>query len=136
MFKEFECKDIALEGMDEYPNMISDNLCKLSDVVRAYCEDPYVLRIFTKKLLHEIFIEGVGWLEEHTAQYALPCLMLHGEEDKIIPYAMSEGFLEKIASTDKRFILYPNMYHEILSEKAKDTVIADIVAWLDERVQG
>jgi acylglycerol lipase len=38
-----------------------------------------------------------------------------------------------VSSADKTLKLYEGLYHEILNEPERETVLADIVGWLDER---
>jgi len=63
-----------------------------------------------------------------------PVLILHGEGDKIVDPSCSEKFYDLIAAEDKSLKNYPELYHEILNSEEKETVINDILNWLEERV--
>ncbi len=101
------------------------------EVVKSYIEDPLNLKKATIKMSGEMFIKGPEWLSKHVAEYNLPCLLLHGGNDLIVTEKSSEWFYNSISSTDKKRIVYPELYHEIFNEKEKDIVIADAIKWLD-----
>ena len=61
----------------------------------------------------------------------LPMLVLHGEDDRLVPARASRLLYERAASTDKTLKIYPKLYHEIFNEPEKEQVLADLVAWLD-----
>jgi len=104
-------------------------------VVKAYEEDPLVLKETNLKLLGEVFVKGPQWLSENVGGYEYPCLILHGGNDKIVPCASSQWLYEKVMSKDKAIKIYKDCYHEILNEKEeKNKVIEDIIAWIEERL--
>jgi acylglycerol lipase len=74
----------------------------------------------------ESFPERVQGLE-------LPLLAMHGSADKIAPPEGSEMVVERAGSADKRRRLYHGLRHEILFEPEGDRVLADAIAWIDER---
>ena len=41
---------------------------------------------------------------------------------------------EHISSTDKQIRIYEGLYHEILNEPEKDSVIEDIRQWIETRI--
>lgn len=63
-----------------------------------------------------------------------PGLIIHGEDDKIVPKACSEYFYDHISSGDKAIKIYKGLYHEILNERRKNEVIRDIVGWIEKRL--
>jgi len=65
----------------------------------------------------------------------LPMLIVYGEEDKLVNPSGSRLIYEKASATDKTIRSYPNLRHEIMNEPERDTVIADIVAWLDGHIE-
>jgi acylglycerol lipase len=60
---------------------------------------------------------------------------LHGRDDKIISFKSSENFYNNISSVNKQIKIYDNLYHEILNEPEKDTVINDILVWIKDMVR-
>ena len=136
IFESFRRANIDKIALNPSPNSLSALICRSQAVVDAYDRDPYVLQVFTNKLLHEVFINGIDWFMASVSHHAVPCLILHGGEDRIVPVESSQYLYDHTSAQDKTITIYPGLYHEILNEeKEKDGIIADIVAWLDKRVQ-
>ena len=130
-----DLKNINLDkvGEDLVPNGLSALICRDINVVEDYDKDPLVLKATTKKLLKTAFIDGVKWLHENIKKYKYPCLILHGEEDRIVPKECSEWFYININVRDKELKLYKECFHEILNEKIeRDEVVEDIVGWIEK----
>jgi alpha-beta hydrolase superfamily lysophospholipase len=64
----------------------------------------------------------------------VPILILHGTNDKATKPAGSQYFYDNAGSTDKTLKLYEGGYHDLLNDTDKETVIADIRAWIAHRV--
>lgn len=62
-----------------------------------------------------------------------PFLVLHGTADKLTNIAGSQMLFDKAQSPRKEFKQYPGLYHILLNEPEKETVYADIFAWLAEQ---
>ncbi len=124
---------VVPDPMIPIPNSLSSLICTDPAVVKAYEEDPLVLKETTLGLLDQ-FLKGQIWLNENEADFEYPCLILHGSDDQIVPARDSKRFYENISSPDKSLKIYDGLYHEILNEPVKDRVIADILAWVDERL--
>lgn len=102
-------------------------------VVQAYDDDPLVYRGRMKAGLVAAMIRGIQRADDDAPGIATPMLILHGSEDLLTSPAGSERLYERIASADRTIKLYDGLYHEILNEPERDQVIADIIAWLNER---
>jgi len=61
-----------------------------------------------------------------------PTLILHGEDDRLVPTACTEVF-EGAPGVERR--TYPGLRHELHNEPEGPTVLDDIVAWVRERVR-
>ncbi|MDI6619406.1 MAG: lysophospholipase [Clostridiales bacterium] len=117
------------------PNTLSPLISRDKSVVEAYDSDPLVLKEITAKLAGEVFVNGIDWLSKNITSYKYPCLILHGKNDQIVLNQASIWMYENISSKDKEIKLYKDCFHEILNEKdEKDTVIADIINWLNKRI--
>lgn len=124
------------EGLpkDTYlPNDLGDGVCGDPAVVKAYKEDPLVEKEISAGLFYALF-DGVEWLKKNPQQFTDPTLMLHGCFDGLVGEADSRTLYGEIASTDKKLIIYPKLCHEILNEREKDEVIADILHWLKKHL--
>ena len=61
-------------------------------------------------------------------------LILHGTADKATISHGSEFFYETAGSKDKTLKLYQDHFHDLLADVGKETVMADIKAWIDKRL--
>ena len=115
-------------------NPVSDDICSVAEVVENYKEDPLVLEEATMNFYVEFLINAANYASENIKMYNYPCLIIHGEEDTIVPKEISENIYNSISSEDKEIKIYDGLYHEILNENERDIVISDIITWMDERV--
>jgi alpha-beta hydrolase superfamily lysophospholipase len=63
-------------------------------------------------------------------QLKVPLLMVHGEDDPIVPVASSRAYFAEVGSPDKELYVLPGMLHEPHQELGKEPVIAHIVEWV------
>lgn len=61
----------------------------------------------------------------------VPTLVIHGEDDGLVPTAASAGF-EGAPRTTRR--TYPGLRHELHNEPEGPQVVDDVIAWLREQV--
>lgn len=116
-------------------NGLSEVICRDRDVVRTYQQDHLVLWDFTNMLMKEVFINGAEWLSSNIAHYQYPCLIMHGEDDRIVPNDNSTFLHDNCSSKDKTIKLWPDLFHEILNEREeKDLVLDEIKTWIDARI--
>jgi acylglycerol lipase len=119
--------NLGVFGVD--PSLVSRD----PEVVRAYREDPLV---FHGKLPARTVAElaaAVGRFPAEVPQIRLPLLVMHGTKDALAPVAGATMVHERAASTDKTLRLYEGLYHEILNEPERQTVLGDLLSWLDDR---
>lgn len=133
LFEELQDSVYASDPLVPIPNSLAELICRNSSVVKAYEEDPLVLKEFTTKLMSEVLIRGAKWLMKRMADYRYPCLILHGGNDQIVPPEASKYFYEHIKSQDKQLKIYDGLYHEILNEPEKEIVLDDIHQWIEAR---
>ncbi|OGP86966.1 MAG: lipase [Deltaproteobacteria bacterium RBG_19FT_COMBO_43_11] len=116
------------------PNTFAKLICRDPQVVKAFKQDTLVLKEFTAKLYGEVRIKGARHLMDSVKAYKYPCLILHGGGDLMVDPNSSRYFYGNISSTDKQLKIYDGLYHEILNEPEKDTVIEDINFWIKARI--
>lgn len=114
-------------------NPVEDAICSDPEVVQNYKNDPLVLRKASVKFLEQFLIAAPKYVQANVQAYTYPCLVLYGTKDTIVPPEVTLGFYEAISSEDKTLVKYDDLYHEILNEPIKDEILADIIAWLNER---
>ncbi|MCL7454189.1 MAG: lysophospholipase [Anaerolineae bacterium] len=103
-------------------------------VVDAYVNDPLVHNLGTPRLGTE-FAKTIEWTQDHAADLALPCLILHGGADRLVDPEASRTFFEKVTFADKVRHEYEGSYHEIFNDLDKEVVFADMEAWLDDHLR-
>ena len=76
----------------------------------------------------------------HVWRKDMPILFLSGEEDPVMgdkkAFEDAVRFMRDMGYRNVRSKLYPGMRHEILMESERETVYADVVAFIEEAVQG
>lgn len=72
-------------------------------------------------------------LKAEMSSIKLPLLILHGTMDKATKPEGSRYFYDNASSTDKTIKLYEGHYHDLLNDVGKETVMTDIVDWLNKR---
>ena len=73
-------------------------------------------------------------LEREFPRIRLPLLILHGTADRATRPQGSEQFFAQAGSTDKTLKLYEGAFHDPLNDVDRETVLADILSWLDARL--
>lgn len=64
----------------------------------------------------------------------LPLLVMHGTADKATMPAGSQLFFDRAASRDKTLKLYEAHFHDLLNDVGKETVMSDVIAWIEARL--
>lgn len=64
----------------------------------------------------------------------LPVLILHGTADKATVCKGSQYFYDHAGSQDRTLKLYEGHYHDLLNDIGKETVVDDILGWIDARL--
>ena len=73
-------------------------------------------------------------LKTEFARITLPVLILHGTADKAAKASGSQVFFDTAGSPDKTLKLYEGHFHDLLNDVGRETVMGDIVEWLDGRI--
>ncbi|MGD9046778.1 MAG: lysophospholipase [Anaerolineae bacterium] len=102
-------------------------------VVEAYVNDPLVHGKGTPRLGAEMLV-AIDWTQAHAAEMNLPCLIVHGSDDRLCPPEASQRFYENVTSADIERIEYEGYYHEVFNEPGKEKVLADVEAWLQRHI--
>lgn len=63
----------------------------------------------------------------------VPTLVIHGEDDRLVPHAASAVFATAPHTTRRT---YPGLRHELHNEPEGPAVLADVIAWLRGQVGG
>lgn len=101
------------------------------DVGKAFDADPLTYKGNMRVRLGISINETAKAVRERLPELKLPLLIMHGEADRMVNPSGSKLAYELASSADKTLRIYPNMYHEIMNERRRDIVLADILNWLD-----
>lgn len=103
-------------------------------VIRAYVNDPLVYTgSIPARTLAELFAAMQGF-PAAVGQLRIPVLVLHGTGDTLVPLGDCTPVYERMRSPDRSVRAYPGLYHEVFNEPERETVIADLLGWLDTHV--
>ena len=67
-------------------------------------------------------------------RFTLPLLILHGTADRATKPSGSQAFYAAAGSADKTLKLYEGHYHDLLNDLGRESVLADVVQWVEARV--
>ncbi len=103
-------------------------------VVEAYRSDPLVHHGKVPARTAVQLADTVERFPSTVSAITVPTLILYGTADGLCPPAGSVMLGERIGAADMTVKAYDGLFHEILNEPERETVLADIVAWLGARV--
>ncbi len=78
--------------------------------------------------------DTVAALPDAVGAIGIPVLILYGTADRLCPPAGSVMLGERIGAADKTVKAYDGLFHEILNEPERETVLDDVVQWLAARL--
>lgn len=103
-------------------------------VVEDYQQDPLVNHgKMSARFVSEMF-RAMGRIQTEAPAIELPLLIMHGDSDVMTAPAGSQFLYDRVSSRDKTLKRYPGLYHEIFNEPERDSVIDDLLGWLDTRI--
>jgi alpha-beta hydrolase superfamily lysophospholipase len=100
-------------------------------VVAAYNADPLVHHGKLPAGIGKALIMVGETMPRRAPALTKPLLVVHGEEDKLIPVEGSRRLIECVGSTDPHLKVYPELYHEVFNEPEKDLVLKDVTSWIE-----
>lgn len=102
--------------------------------VEALNADPLTANEVQPAITVAALVRADERLREEFPRITLPVLIMHGTDDRATVCHGSQFFYETVGSTDKTLKLYEGHYHDLLNDIGKETVIADIAAWIDHHI--
>ena len=102
-------------------------------VVEGYRSDPLVHHGKVPARTAVQLADAVERLPSTVGAIGVPTLILYGTADALCTPAGSVMLGERIGAADKTVHAYDGLFHEILNEPERETVLDDIVGWLDTR---
>ncbi len=103
-------------------------------VVAAYMNDPLVYSGKTTARLGCEMLAAMRRVEREAARITVPILLLQGSEDRLVSPEGAAMLHRTAGSSDKTLKVYDGLHHEIYNEPERDAVLADVEAWLRNRL--
>jgi len=80
------------------------------------------------------FNAAIRRIHDGFSSITAPVLIVHGEDDRLVPPQGSLLLHEGCSSSDKTLKIYEGGYHELWNDLDKDTMIADVRDWIAARL--
>lgn len=104
------------------------------EVVAAYKADPMVYHgKLPAGIARGLFIVGET-MPQRAAAVTAPVLVVHGEQDSLIPVEGSHRLVECVGSQDVNLKVYPDLFHEVFNEPERELVLDDVTSWIEGRL--
>lgn len=112
----------------------ADAVSRDPEVVAAYIADPFVHHGKIPAGIARALL-GIGeTMPQRAGALTAPLLVVHGEQDKLVPAEGSRQLVECVGSTDVHLKVYPELYHEVFNEPERALVLDDVVSWIEVRL--
>jgi acylglycerol lipase len=102
-------------------------------VVAAMDQDPLIYQKPAPARTAAELLRAMDRVREGRPRLSVPFLVLHGTADRLTNPAGSQALRDGAASTDKTLQLYPGLFHDLLHEPERATVLGDLIGWLEAR---
>lgn len=122
----------VLPGLRVPTGLPATGLSRDPRVVAAYESDPLISTRGSARLLAEL-LSAAGRALEVAPRIEVPLLLVHGESDPLCDVSGSRRFHGALAPGRGDLRTYPGLLHEVLNEPEWQSVLADILAWLERR---
>jgi acylglycerol lipase len=106
-----------------------------SAAVRALDADPLTQGEVQPAKTVAALLQATDRMRREFPTITLPVFIMHGTADKATVPAGSQFFYATAGSRDKTLRLYEGHFHDLLNDVGKESVMADIIAWIDARVR-
>ena len=108
------------------PNLVTRN----PEVQAADAADPLLLNSVSLRWFFE-FRRGMRQSPASAAAIRVPLAVFAAGSDLIVDTSATRRWFASVPGEQKEYREYPGLLHEILNEPERDTVLADIMDWLD-----
>lgn len=112
---------------------INENMLTYNEQQVALIQnDPLIYHGFMKAGFIKVFTDALYDLQENLPKIHCPILILHGQQDVVVPPEHSKVLHEKVSSQNKTLKIYPELRHQLHAEKEpeSDAIRQEIGDWL------
>ncbi|AKK25613.1 alpha/beta hydrolase [Mycobacterium sp. EPa45] len=120
--------DLPVEDLD------SNAVSRDPAVVAAYNADPLVWHGKVPAGIAKALVTVGESMPQKARQLTKPLLVVHGEEDSLVPASGSRLLVDCVGSSDVHLKIYPGLYHEVFNEPERERVLDDVTAWIEARL--
>jgi acylglycerol lipase len=114
------------------PNGIDGTtLSRDPSVAARTVDDPFCVKVSTARFGAEALEEQVRVRAAATRGFGIPTLVLHGEDDRLVPATASQ-VLATAPGVERR--TYPDLRHELHNEPEGEAIVDEIIAWIRAQV--
>lgn len=110
-----------------------DDFSRDPAVVQAAKDDPLVYQPGAPVRTARELINATDRTGDRFEEISAPLLILHGSADKLTAPRGSEELNRRAGSKDKTLKIYPQLAHDLVHEPEKETVLHDLIDWVDAR---
>ena len=110
-------------------------ISRIEEEVQAYITDPLN---YTDPIMARPAYEVYQMMQEVQAnahKLELPFLIIHGTSDGLTNPKGSELLAERANSQDKKLVLFPGGYHELIHDLQSEEAINLLVEWIRDRIK-
>ncbi len=112
----------------------NEEFSRIPEVVDAMNSDPLIDGEVQPTQTVAELVRADERLKQEFPFITLPVFILHGTADKVTNPKGSQLFYDTAGSSDKTLKLYDGHVHDLLNDLGKETVIADIIQWVEQRL--
>lgn len=114
------------------PNQIDSYILSHDEAsCQAYSQDPLIFHTATARWFTEILATHAD-VRQRAVQLTVPILMLQAGDDRLVDSQAAQQVFELLGCQDKRIKVYSGLYHEIMNEVDRATVLSDLTDWLNQ----
>ncbi|HEX7832321.1 MAG TPA: bifunctional alpha/beta hydrolase/class I SAM-dependent methyltransferase [Thermoanaerobaculia bacterium] len=98
---------------------------------QRYANDPLITKAIAVNVLLDLY-ETSARLVDDAGAIRVPALVLCGADDWVVDVGAQEKFFENLGSTHKKMRLFAGMYHDLLHEADRTSVLDEIRTFIDD----
>ena len=110
--------------------VVPERLTHDPETIRRWNEDTRITKVMSSKVFDSM-MRAIRSAPQTAAAIRCPVFIGQAGADLIVDPQASRRFFDGLASTDKDFKSYQGFFHEVLNEVDRQTVYADMLAWIN-----